>query len=130
MCDAKTTSYCDCGYYGVPLNPRPKSLPNCILMQFASTADAETTRADTDAGAEESHHPATASTLGKTPKSPPGVDAQTHVPPSGPSVEPRAEGSQPTAESAQQQIPVLSTSQRLWNAAQDIAKPTRDNTEA
>jgi hypothetical protein len=81
-----------------------------------SAADVQTTRASTDAGGKKPHHPAAASTPEKTPKSPPSGDAQTHV---VPSIEPRAEESQPATEPTQQQSPTLSTSQRLWNAAYD-----------
>ena len=68
------------------------------------------------------------STLGETLKSPPSSDAQIHVPPSVLPVEPQAENSQPT-ESAQQQIPVLSTSQRLWNTAYDSLEDDKDTAE-
>jgi hypothetical protein len=57
-----------------------------------SAADVKTTRASTDARGKEPHYPAAASTLKRTPKSPSSDDAQTHV---VPSIEPRAEGSQP-----------------------------------
>lgn len=70
-------------------------------------------------GGKEPHYPATASTLEKTPKSPPSNDAQTHV---VPSIKPQAEESQPTTEPTQQQCPALSTSQRLWNAAYNSLK--------
>ena len=65
-----------------------------------SVADVQTTRVGTDAGAKEPHHPAAAATLKKTPKSPLNDNAQTHV---VPSVEPRAEESQPATEPTQQQ---------------------------
>ena len=91
-----------------------------------SVADVQTTRVGTDAGAKEPHHPAAAATLKKTPKSPLNDNAQTHV---VPSVEPRAEESQPATEPTQQQSPALSTSQRLWNAAYDRLEEDKDTAE-
>jgi predicted HAD superfamily Cof-like phosphohydrolase len=91
-----------------------------------SAADVQMTRASTDAGGKESHHPAVASTLEKTPKSPPSDDAQTHV---VLSIEPRAEESQAATEPTQQQSPALSTSQRLWNAAFDRLEEDKDTAE-
>jgi hypothetical protein len=91
-----------------------------------SAANVQTTGAGTDAGGKEPHHPATASTLENTPKSPPSDYAQTHV---VPSIEPRAEELQPATDPTQQQSPALSTSQRLWNTAYDRLEEDKDTAE-
>jgi hypothetical protein len=92
----------------------------------SAAADVQTTGADTDAGGKKPHYPAVASALENTPKSSPSDDAQTHV---VPSIEHRAEESQPTTDPTQQQSPAFSTSQRLWNAAYDKLNEDKDTAE-
>jgi hypothetical protein len=92
----------------------------------SAAGDVQTTGAGTEAGGKEPHHPAAASTLENTPKSPPSDDAQKHV---VLSIEPQAEESQPAPDLTQQQSPALSTSQRLWNAAYDKLEEDKDTAE-
>jgi hypothetical protein len=101
--------------------------------------DARVTPSSADAGAKEPHQPVTASTVQDISKASSSNAAQEQVPPSvlpvtdaqaGPAgADPGAKEPQQLTESAVQQAPALSTSQRLWNDAYDSLENDNDTAE-
>ena len=90
--------------------------------------DARVTPSSADAGAKEPHQPVTASTVQDISKASSGNAAQEQVPPSvllATNTQAGLAGADPGAKESQQ-LPALSTSQRLWNDAYDSLENDND----